>query len=191
MRLVGTERLLAILEAMGADWQSVQVVSLEGEPHSKERARHARQGRFTKTFQTPEDRAAERRTAAVFRRNVVPFAGNVAVAAIFYRSDRRTVDSDNLMKHVCDSANKLVFPDDSYVTAQAGIIELDAQYPRTLIAFAPHRSTMQRGDDYRAHCPACGEWFLLEGKSAATKFCSQACSAKGRRKDFIPLEATA
>jgi len=185
-------RLLDVLRALGARTEiPAAAVLIPGEPHRKMRPKFSRRGRHTVTYQPAEDEAAEKRTARVLRAAIKqPLVGNVALAAIFYRSDRQVIDTDNLIKHVCDAGNGILFLDDSQATATAGIIELDADNPRTLLMIAAHRSTMQRGADHGKGCPACGQWFSLEGKSASTRFCSQACSAIGRRKDFTPLEVS-
>lgn len=186
-------RMVAVLEAMGADMDTRLWLAYDGEPHRKMRPKFARRGRHTVTYQPDEDVAAEARTARHIKKWITrKFTGNVALVATFYRSDRQVIDTDNLIKHVCDSGNGSAWDDDSQVTATCGFIELDGEYPRTAVLVARHLDTsMKRGTDHVGICPACGGVFSLEGKSAATKFCSQACSAKGRRKDFIPLEATA
>lgn len=183
------ERLMGLLRAMGCSRDAIAtLVIIEGEPWSKMRAQHARRGRHVMTYQPKEDEAAEAATGHQLRRAVDgPLTGNVAVAAIFYQSDRRTHDYDNFLKHVGDSGNKIVWLDDCQITAGAGIVELDADNPRMVIAIAPHVSSMKRGTDNVATCPACGEVFNLEGKPATVRFCGTTCAAKGRRKDFVAV----
>lgn len=178
-------RLWAILAAAGGLCGQIQLAAFHGEPHSKERARHARRGRFVKTFQPRSDEAAEARTAAILRSTIDgKFTGNVALVGIFYRSTMRHADYDNLLKHVGDAANTVIWHDDAQVTAGAGIVEFDPANPRTVLAFAPHRSTMLRGTNAVRSCEACGDAFPLAG---AKRFCGVACAAAGRRKGFIPL----
>lgn len=178
-------RLAGIITALGGNASQLRIVTMAGEPHSKERARHARRGRFVKTYQPKSDELAEARTAALLHKTIAArYTGNVCVAGIFYRSTRQEVDYDNLLKHVGDAANSVIWVDDAQVTAGAGVIELDSSHPRTLLAFAPHRSSMLRGTDAVKPCEACGEDFPLSGLK---RFCGVKCAAKGRRKDFVPF----
>ena len=168
-----------------------RIMVMSGEPWSKDRPQFGRRGRHVATFQTKEDRAAEKRTATFFRQHFPePLTGNVAVLAIFHRSTRRVVDSDNLMKHVCDSGNGVLFGDDSQVTAQAGVIEFDPDNPRTVIAVSAHVSTMLRGTDNVRTCQVCRQVFSLEGKSREQLNCSLTCASIARRKDFTPIRHT-
>lgn len=187
------ERLMTLLRAMGCpEDATATLVIIEGEPWSKMRAKHARRGRHTVTYQPKEDEEAEARTGHQLRRAVDgALTGNVAVAAIFYQGDRRTHDYDNFLKHVGDAGNKVAWLDDCQITAGLGIVELDADNPRTIMAIARHSSTMKRGTDNVARCEACGDVFSLEGKSGTPRFCSVPCAAKGRRKDFTPWTVAA
>ncbi len=183
------ERLLAALRAMGCPQEGVATfLIIEGEPWSKMRARHAVRGRHAMTYQPQEDSQAEARTGRQIRKAVhEPLTGNVAVAAIFYQSDRRTHDYDNFLKHIGDAGNGIGWLDDCQITAGLGIIELDADNPCTVLAIAPHKSSMLRGTDNVRACPACGEQFSMEGKSLKVRYCGSECAAKGRRKDFVAV----
>ena len=186
-----TDRLEAVLDALGGDITTVRYAVMPGEPHRKMRPKFGRRGRHTVTYQPKEDELAEAKTGAFLRRCMPPaFGGNVALAAIFYRSDRQVIDTDNLIKHICDAGNGILFVDDSQATATAGIIELDPTNPRTVLALTTHRSTMKRGTDNVAICQVCGGVFSLEGKPSAQRNCSSECAARARRKDFVPIQYT-
>jgi Holliday junction resolvase RusA-like endonuclease len=185
------ERLEVVLAALGADVTTVRHAVMVGEPHRKMRPKFGRRGRHHVTYQPQEDVLAEARTASFLRRAFPPaLQGNVALAAIFYRSDRQVIDTDNLIKHVCDSGNGILFVDDSQATATAGIIELDADNPRTVMAIARHVSSMKRGADNVTVCQVCATVFSLEGKPVGQRNCSSACAARARRKDFVPVQYT-
>lgn len=186
------ERLTFLLGAMGADWGGAVFVEIPGDPHSKGRPRFAVRGsgrrQFVQTYALDADVAAEARTASFLRRAFPErMAGNVAMAAIFHRASRQSIDADNLIKHVCDAANGIAWVDDSQATAVLGIIELDTVNPATVLAFAPHRSSMLRGTNAVKMCKACGEPFPLEGSAIGRLFCGTACAANGRRKNFVPF----
>jgi Holliday junction resolvase RusA-like endonuclease len=97
---------------------------------------------------TPKrSRDAQTRVGRTFRSLGLqaPLDGNLAVACVFYRPDLRRVDGDNLLKLVTDAGSKArVWHDDSQITAWACRMELDRANPRTLIAIAPHTSTLTR-----------------------------------------------
>lgn len=131
-----------LLEAIGGYGERGKVV-IDGVPPIKERPRFSNGRVYAK------DGNAERSTA-YYLKSVIrqPYTGNVALVCIFYRPDRRIVDADNMLKHVCDSANGVLWLDDSQCTAKLGIVELDADQPRTVIAVARHSSTLKRGTDH-------------------------------------------
>lgn len=181
-------RLSLLLDAMGADVTTMTVMCLSGNPPAKVRHRYRVIGtgkkRHVQTYADPVDAAAEKRTADFLRQALPmgPMTGNVALAALFYRASRQSIDTDNLLKHIGDAGNGIAWEDDSQITAAAGIIELDASEPRTIFAIAPHRSTMLRGTDAVGQCRACGEPCDLD-----RLFCSTACAGAGRRKGFVPF----
>jgi len=71
--------------------------------------------------------------------------GTLALVALFYRSNQRRVDGDNLLKLVMDSGTKAgVWYDDSQVTACASVMHLDTERPRTVIGLGPLGSSMIR-----------------------------------------------
>jgi Holliday junction resolvase RusA-like endonuclease len=133
-------RLLASVLAPGAT--SGKLIWWPGEPATKARPRFAAGG---KTYKTDEDTAAELATAWQLRRAFrEPWVGNVALGAVFFRSDRRRVDVDNMLKHVCDSGNKIAWEDDAQITALLGFAELDAEHPRTVLVVCRHASSLDR-----------------------------------------------
>ena len=156
------------------DWLIVFVHP--GDPASKARPRWSGRGR--RTYTPAETVAAENALALRFRsamrgRDVIE--GNVAIAAVFYRPNHQRIDADNLMKLVLDSATKAgVWLDDSQVTAQASVVELDADEPRTIIALGPTASTLVRGP-LRQTCPRCGTAFDTR-RNARRIYCSIACA---------------
>lgn len=171
-------RARALVIAAGGDDCDVQALRLDGDPWSKSRPRHTKRG-FTYT--RPEDRDAELRTrtslAPAFSQ---PMTGNVAMAAVFYRSNRQRIDADNMLKHLCDAATGIAWHDDSQVTAVLGVIELDPAHPRTVVAFAPHESSLTRGTDWTNRCQVCLTVFVVDPKQTAKKYCSLACSRQSR-----------
>lgn len=158
-----------------------------GTPVAKSRARWSRKSR---SFYTPTSTsAAEDEIALRFReamRGHAPFDGSVAIVAIFYRPNFQRIDSDNLMKLVMDAATKAaVWVDDCYVTAQASFVEFDREKPRTLVAFCPSASTLDRS--YRFTCQVCETPFKRPGRAAFAnppKFCSKECRSNSERKEF-------
>jgi Holliday junction resolvase RusA-like endonuclease len=151
---------------------------LLGEPHSKARPRFDKDGH---AYKDPADAAAEEATKwrmrQFWRRG--PLTGNVALGCIFFRSTRQEIDSDNMLKHVCDAGNGLLWLDDSQITAKYGGIELDTERPRTVLVMAPHVSTMQRGTDYVRDCEGCGQSFTPSRHTQ--RCCSRDCVPAARR----------
>lgn len=133
--------------AVGGLGQPTLVV-MDGKPHAK--MRH-RSGKNNRTYQPVEDANAEEHTAHALRQ---AYRGrhesNVALVATFVLPDKRTRDNDNLMKHLLDSANGVIFHDDRQVTGQGSRIELDPHHPRTLILFGAHESSLDRTVDLAA-----------------------------------------
>jgi len=136
-------RLQKMYDAVGGTGTPTLVV-LEGTPHPKMRHQHGN----GKTYQPDKDREAERLTARVLRRAVpAMMLTNVTVVCIFVVPDARTRDEDNMMKHVKDAANGVVYHDDRQVTGEAARTELDRDAPRTLILIGDNDSTLDRTVD--------------------------------------------
>lgn len=171
-------RATGVLVALAGDVSDVHSLLIPWTPASKARPRFGRGGR---AYTPAESRAAEQRTSAYLRQFFPePFTGNVALACVFYRPDRQRIDADNMLKHICDAANKILWHDDSQVTAITGIVELDPSNPRTLIAVAPHLTTMTRGTDDTYPCPICNKPIARAGQSSLRKTCSRECAARAK-----------
>ncbi|MFJ5038019.1 RusA family crossover junction endodeoxyribonuclease [Streptomyces parvulus] len=153
-----------------------------GEPHSKSRPRFSKEGR---AYKDPADADAEQATKWKLRRwwRRGPLTGNVALGCVFFRSTRQEIDGDNLLKHLCDAGNGLLWVDDSQITAKYGAIELDEFMPRTILVVAPHVSTMLRGTDYVRPCEGCGAPFTPSRRSQ--RFHSRECSSAARRTGAV------
>lgn len=181
-------RLSIIMDAIDGDLTTMTVLGIPGNPPPKIRHRYRVAGtgrkRFVQTYADPVDVAAERYTASFLRRAFPdgPMTGNVALVALFYRADRQSIDGDNMLKHIGDAGNGIAWVDDSQITGSTPIVELDPSEPRTVLAFAHHRSTMLRGADAVGPCRACGQPRDLD-----RLFCSTACAGTGRRKGFVPF----
>lgn len=185
-------QLNQMLDAVGADTIGRIPLTMAGNPQAKMRHRYRVVGtgrkRFVQTYADPEDAAMEQLTAAKLRTAfAVPLTGNLAMVAILYRATRQPIDADNLFKHIADAGNGVAWVDDSQITGIAAVIELSADYPRTVLMVGHHRTTMLRGSDAVRPCRSCGTDFPLEGSPIARQYCGTACSARGRRKDFIPF----
>lgn len=127
--------------ALSAFENPLYVITIPGDPHPKGRPRFGRGRAFTRQ----RDLDAEADMAAHLRAALPgPLEGNIAVACCFFRRTRHRVDADNLVKHVCDAANGVLWQDDSQVTAEVGVVELDRANPRTVILLSRHHSTMER-----------------------------------------------
>lgn len=120
------------------------LVEHHGTPVACERARSTKAGHV---YTPGHTRAAERDLGLTFLQvSPRPFCyTNVALALVFFLSDMRVKDSDNLAKLVMDAATKArLWHDDRQVTAKTVRLELDASRPRTLIGMAPTTSTLDR-----------------------------------------------
>jgi len=174
------DRMLDMFSALGlGETANTQyMITIPGAPWSKARPRFARNGHV---YSRSEDLDAEKRTAAYLRRAVrEPFTGNVGLACLFFRPNRQRIDVDNLLKHVCDAANGILWLDDSQCTAIMGVVELDAERPRTVVVVGEHISTLKRGSDDSVPCRSCGK---LVGRGSRArdqppKTCSRACRQK-------------
>ena len=120
------------------------VVEWEGTPHPQARVKVTRRGKASVTYRP--DQAHQDELRARFEALVLePLTGSLVLACAFYLPDLRTRDTDNLVKHVADSANRVLFKDDRQVTAQMGYVELDRERPRTIMMLGPDElSTVRR-----------------------------------------------
>ncbi|WP_328434508.1 RusA family crossover junction endodeoxyribonuclease [Streptomyces sp. NBC_00425] len=173
------EELLKLLAPQAMDsWGTV----VAGEPHSKSRPRFSKDGH---AYKDPADEDAEQATKWKLRRwwRRGPLTGNVALGCVFHRSSMQLIDVDNLLKHVCDAGNGILWVDDSQVTAKYGAIELDRFMPRTVLVVAPHVSTMLRGTDHVRGCEGCGETF--QPSRASQKYHSRECASAARKSGAV------
>lgn len=172
------DRLLDMFSALDmGQSDTMHMITIPGAPWSKARPRFNRKG-FAYTH--PDDIDAEHRTAIYLRQSVrQPYTGNVGVACLFYRPNHQRIDCDNLLKHVCDAANGVLWKDDSQCTALMGFIELDATNPRTVIIVGEHQSTLCRGTNDTHTCQVCGKQFMrtTRMRDRPNKTCSRSCSA--------------
>jgi Holliday junction resolvase RusA-like endonuclease len=175
------ERALTMFAALGlAESDSLTVVTVPGAPWSKSRPRFGRGGRV---YSKPEDTDAEKRTGWFLKSAVPnPYRSNVGMACIFYRPNLQRIDADNMLKHVCDAANGILWLDDSQCTAIMGVVELDRDNPRTVVVIGEHISTLRRGDANAVACQVCGTLIPLTKYMAGhiPKTCSRDCSMKAR-----------
>lgn len=171
-------RVTGLVLAAGALPHQVYAFRVDGEPIAKARVRvneyrHYADGRTTD---------AELDIARAIQANGgAPgmFPNNIAVAAIFFRSNRHRVDVDNLLKTALDGITKsgLVWADDDQVTALLGVVEHDSAWPRIEIAVGHHESTMLRGDARLTHtCETCGARYRPHSeRQGPSRYCSRAC----------------
>lgn len=174
--MTDTERATALFRAMCPESNRYHYVVVPGEPKSKCRPRFSRSGHaYSSAKQRRAESALGLRLLAAFKNE--PFPGNVAVGCIFFRPNRQRIDVDNLLKLVMDAATGICWKDDSQVTAQFGVIELDAEQPRTVIVMGEHVSTMDR-TPIRS-CAHCGQDFTPN--TARSKYCSRKCAGAASR----------
>jgi len=180
------DNVLDRLRGLVGDQDPDQMIAFvhPGAPVSKARARWNQKSR---RFYTP-GHSMEAQEALSWRFKSVlagkpPFLGPVAIVAIFYRPNRQRIDADNLMKLVMDAATKAgVWRDDCQVAAQAALMELDVEHPRTVIALCPYLSTLDRAP-LQFTCRRCGktyerpEWYQRRNEGQGrSMFCSLACA---------------
>lgn len=175
MSISDMDRALEMFGALGlgATSDSLSVLTIPGAPWSKSRPRFSR-GR---TYSPKDDVDAEARSAVYMKRAVrQPLTGNVGLVCIFFRPNRQRIDTDNLIKHVCDAANGVLWQDDSQCTAVMGVIELDSENPRTVIALGEHVSTLRRGTSATNPCTVCAKPIPMDGHGGKPpKTCSVEC----------------
>lgn len=170
------------LIASGGPDERMEYFVFPGNPVSKHRARFSK----ANVYSAPGQKEAELTLGWAFRAAVSkPFRGNVAVGCIFFRQTQQPVDVDNLLKHVLDSAKGIAFLDDRQVTSLAGMLEYDADRPRTVIVIGRHSSSMVRDTIVAGVCEFC-ETPISHPSWRKTKqrFCSSACVAKSRGQDL-------
>lgn len=171
-------RLLDLFGALGlgATSTSLHMVTIPGAPWSKSRPRFSRGAKVA--YSSTDDRDAELRTSWFLKDSIrKPLTGNVGMVCLFFRPNNQRVDTDNLLKHVCDSGNGVIWLDDSQCTALAGIVELDPDNPRTVVMIGHHHTTLKRGSDDTSPCQQCGKPIPLatRDRSRPPQTCSREC----------------
>lgn len=185
------DRMLSMFSALDlGQSDSMEMITILGAPWSKSRPRFARNGH---AYSKREDQDAEQRTAWHLKRVVrQPYLGNVGLACLFFRPNRQRIDADNLLKHVCDAGNGVLWLDDSQCTAIMGVVELDADKPRTVVAIGEHRSSLKRGINASIPCRVCGGPIYLDNVGGRPpKTCSVECRSKvpgmsGSLSELVP-----
>lgn len=114
--------------------KGVQFVVL-GNPLPKQSTRFATKGGGkvkVHTYTEPRIQAYQNEVGWLARSAMegrVPLEGDLALMAVFTRSDRRVVDLDNLCKAVCDGMNGIVQVDDSQFVEKHLYKEYDKANP--------------------------------------------------------------
>lgn len=167
------ERARAMIQALcpGTPW--MKFIVIEGPPKSKARPRLGKRGSVYSPSK-PNEEALGWELKTIFKQRIEE--GNLAVGCVFYRPNRQRIDVDNLLKLVMDAATGIVWKDDSQVTAQLGILEMDKERPRTVIVFGEHQSSLQRVPITRT-CKACGSSFVVDCEVRTQRYCSAKCKA--------------
>lgn len=143
-RAADRDRIRALVEGLAPGVPGLRGAIVLGEPHSQARPRVNK--RAGTVYKLAADRDAEKATANELRGMVEePLIGNLAVAMVFYRSTLIRCDLDNLVKHVWDACNKVLWADDSQITGLITELDLDRDNPRTVVAVCEHQSGMWRG----------------------------------------------
>ena len=167
--------------ARGGDDEKMLFLVLPGLPWSKARPRFAKRGGV---YQPRDDRDAEQALKArLVKGGGRMFPGNVMLACRFYRPNNQRIDADNLLKHVCDSANGVLFHDDCQVTFVMGEVHFDVEFPRTVLLVANHASTLLRGADLDIECEHCHKMYRPQHdrlRAAVRRYCGRDCRAAAR-----------
>jgi Holliday junction resolvase RusA-like endonuclease len=122
---------------------AAEVLTHPGPPVPMARARMGKGGRWITPRRSSEAVEAWARTWIQIPRR--PRLGTQALVCLFYLPTARRVDADNLTKLVMDSGTAArVWVDDSQITIQTAILELDVEAPRTVVGLAPVSSTLIR-----------------------------------------------
>lgn len=123
-------------------------LTIPWQPWAKKRPRISKSvaGRNARTHQSRDDRDAEDRTRTYIAKNWTdpPIRDNVSLSVVFYRRTRQIVDLDNLLKHLMDAANGILWINDYQVTEIYARMELDADRPRTNFTVTGRPTTMIR-----------------------------------------------
>lgn len=161
---------LDLIAMLCPDTDSADVVTITGEPKSKARPRVGKRGTFYSPSEVEEQAIAWKLKAAHIKKR----EGRVAVGVIFYRSGFQRMDVDNMLKLVLDAGTSAkLWDDDHQVTALLGVVELDRDRPRTVIALGDHQTTFTKPTHL---CPRCGKEFPLYSSDGQKRvYCSRDC----------------
>ncbi|MEC3995242.1 RusA family crossover junction endodeoxyribonuclease [Actinacidiphila sp. DG2A-62] len=141
-RELDQERARRLAAVLAPGVREYKVLVFDGDPAAKARPRFSKGGQV---YKTDEDTAAEQRTAWHLRRSFrQPWTGNLALGCVLFRPNRQRIDTDNLIKHICDAGNGIGWIDDAQFTAKYGVLELDAEHPRTVVVVVRHVSSLDR-----------------------------------------------
>lgn len=110
-------------------------LSYDGTPHPQARPKAAVRGKHAMMYKPDKDLQDELRETLRGLHQGEPLTGSLILAAAFYLPDLRTRDTSNLLKHLEDAANGVLWGDDRQVTATLGYVELDREKPRTVILY--------------------------------------------------------
>ena len=113
--------------------QVVCSAQLEGEPIPWMRTGHGRRGQIYTPARYRDHRTALAWSMLEGRMLRAPLAVPIGLWCTFYRSSRRAVDLDNLLKAVGDAGTGIVWGDDAQITLLLGRLEVDRELPRTEI----------------------------------------------------------
>lgn len=157
------------------------VLTVEGEPISKGRARFGKGRAYTpKETRIHEDRLKVLLLSV--RRCGTDPTSRFGLRCVFFRSDRRRIDCDNLIKAVSDAATGVIWKDDSQVLEVMGRLFVQSDVPRTMVAIYRVPDT-----DTLLSCPTCAKSFRVPGQGHSRKavFCSVECWNRSTRVDVI------
>lgn len=112
---------------------TVYMAVVKGNPPPKLRVRCGKGGRAYKV-DDPAEQATGYQLRRAFRGTL---RGPIVVSCGFYRSDERQVDYDNLLKHLYDAGNGVLWADDHQIIGGFSYMTLDRSNPRTIVVISP------------------------------------------------------
>jgi Holliday junction resolvase RusA-like endonuclease len=169
------DRISVLLDALSRNPEEVRFLRIDGQPFSKARPRFTRKGQPYNTKAQVDNEASMRARMCSLCPDG-PMTTNIAVVCIFYRATKQRIDVDNMVKQVLDAGIGVAWVDDMQVTAQLGVLELDVEYPRTLIGIAPHKTSMQRLTHVVRFCLHCEKAFKPHLDTST--YCSRKCASQ-------------
>lgn len=122
------------------------LIVIAGNPWAKKRPKVSKGGR--RTHQDPSDKAAEDETRRQLQEQWgprPPWSGNIKLYVALYRKNRQVVDLDNLLKHLQDAGNGIIWQDDRQITGYGQVdLFVDAEAPRTEFYVMRHSTNLTR-----------------------------------------------